>query len=243
MQPQGSSAAGATAPPRPSAPTRPADRRSLRTRRALRDALAAEIRSAGGLDRVVVTALAERADVTRRTFYSHYKDIPDLVEQSEDELLEGLVEHVRAISLTSLDELYAGFRLLKPAPGSVELLDYIKDNGDFMSALLGPGGDPGFAEKIKALAIGAVRDRAQHGLDVAALGPFFDYYVTFAVSAELGVLQRWLEGGMQESTDLMARAMTMLMFVRPGDLYGKPIDLDVPLYGRLFCHLKETEDQ
>ena len=33
------------------------------------------------------------------------------------------------------------------------------------------------------------------------------------------------------------------MFVRPGDLYGKPIDLDVPLYGRLFCHLKETEDQ
>ena len=123
MQSQGSAAAGATAPPRPSAPPRPADRRSLRTRRALRDALAAEIRSAGGLDRVAVTALAERADVTRRTFYSHYKDIPDLVEQSEDELLEGLVEHVRAISLTSLDELYAGFRLLKPAHGSVQILD------------------------------------------------------------------------------------------------------------------------
>lgn len=236
---------GAPAAPAPGAPATPhaTDRRSARTRRALRDALADEIRAAGGLDRVAVTAIAERADVTRRTFYSHYKDIPDLVEQSENELLQGLVEHIAAISGVTLDELYAGFGRLEPCPGSVELLAYVKENGSFMSALLGPGGDPRFAEKIKSLAVGAVRERALHGIDAGALGPFFDYYVTFAVSAELGVLQRWLEGGMQESPELMARAMTMLMFIRPGDLYGKPIDLDVPLYGRLFAHLKEIEDR
>lgn len=225
------------------APPRTEDRRTARTRCALRDALAAEIRAAGGLDRVAVTALAERADITRRTFYSHYKDIPDLVEQCEDELLAGLAERIRIIADTSLDDLHRCLRSLDPCPGAVELLEYIRANGDFMGALLGPGGDPRFAEKIKTIARATVNDRALHGIDARALGPFFDYYVTFVVSAEVGVVQKWLEDGLRESSELMARAMTILTFVRPGDLYGKPIELDVPLYGQLFAHLKEIEEK
>ena len=33
-----------------------------------------------------------------------------------------------------------------------------------------------------------------HDLDPRALGSFFDYYLTFAISAEVGVLIRWLIG-------------------------------------------------
>ena len=29
----------------------------------------------------------------------------------------------------------------------------------------------------------------------------------------------------------MARIMTVVAFVRPGDLYGRPIDINVPEYG------------
>ncbi len=72
--------------------------------------------------------------------------------------------------------------------------------------------------------------RALHDLDPRALGPFFDYYLTFAISAEVGVLIRWLVGGMRESDEQMAGLMTGLMFVAPGDLYGKPIKLDVPRF-------------
>lgn len=219
------------------------DRRTLRTRRALRDALAAEIPACGGLDRVTVAAIAERADVTRRTFYSHYKDIPDLVDKSEQELLEGLGEHVAAISRVTLDQLYEEISALEPCPGSVELLDYVKENGAFMGALLGPGGDPAFARKIEELARSSVRERALHGISAAALGPFFDYYITYAVGAQLGVLRRWLEGGMLEPPELMARVMTMLMFIRPGDLYGKPLDLDIPLCGRLFAQIAIAEGE
>ncbi len=60
------------------------DRRSVRTRSALRDALAAEIEETGDLSQVTVTAVSDRAGVTRRTFYSHYRDIADLVCQIED---------------------------------------------------------------------------------------------------------------------------------------------------------------
>lgn len=212
------------------------DRRTVRTRRALRDALAAEVRESGGLDRVVVNAIAERADVTRRTFYSHFKDIADLVQRSEDELLGGMEAHIRSIAATTLDELYDGLNRLEPCPGAVELLEYIKENGEFMCAMLGPGGDPAFAEKIKRMACEAVRARAQDGIDASALGPFFEYYLAYAVSAEVGVVQKWLEGDMSETPEVMARVMTVLAFVRPGDLYGKPIDLNLPIYSRMVSH-------
>ncbi len=209
------------------------DRRRARTRRALRDALAAEIAECGGLERVSVTAITERADVTRRTFYLHFRDIADLVEQSEAELLEGLAEHIVAISRTNLDELSERLGELEPCPGAVETLEFVRDNGDYLRAMLGPGGDPALAEKIKRMAIDTVTDRAMDGLDVDAAGPFFDYYLAFSVSAEVGVLQRWLEGGMRESVEVMARLMTVLMFVRPGDLYGRPIDIDLPMFALL----------
>ena len=37
----------------------------------------------------------------------------------------------------------------------------------------------------------------------------------------------------------MARIMTVLTFVRPGDLYGKPIDLDLPMYGQLLMRMSD----
>jgi AcrR family transcriptional regulator len=239
--PSTASAAAPAARVAPAAPPRAGDRRTVRTRRALRDALALEIVDAGGLDRAAVTSIAERAGVTRRTFYSHFRDIPDLVQQSEDELLAGIGTHLATVASVTLDDLYAHLERLEPCPGSVELLAYIQDNGLLMGALLGPGGDPGFVEQIKRLAFDALTGSALHGIDARVRGPFFDYYLTFAVSAEVGVVQRWLEDGMSQSPELMARAMTALMFVRPGDLYGRPVELDIPHYGQLLAHFEEIE--
>ena len=206
------------------------DRRTLRSREQLRDALAAEIQATGDLSRVTVTAVASRAGLTRRTFYSHFHDIPDLVAAVEREALVDIRRLVAHIAASHLDELTSSLSSLEPAPGSVELLCYFRDNAGHLTALLGQGGDPAFVEKIKAVCCDAVCDRALDGIDARALGPFFDYYLSFAVSAECGVLTRWLAGGMREDVDTMARLMTALMFVRPGDLYGKQVSFNVPAY-------------
>ena len=204
------------------------DKRSVRTRHALRTALAEEIDATGDLSQVTVTAVTERAGVTRRTFYSHYRDIPDLVLQTEDETLEGLRAPLAKLTEVHLDDLRKAVEKHEPCPGSEALLAYVKRRGDYLRPLLGDGGDPAFAEHLKLMARGVVLDRALDGLDLRAIGPFFDYYLTYAISAEVGVLVRWLDGGMRESVRDMARIMTALMFVRPGDLYDNPIDLDIP---------------
>ena len=76
-----------------------------------------------------------------------------------------------------------------------------------------------------------VADRMKTGIFPGVLGAFFDYYLAYVVAAEMGVVQRWFARGLREAPETMARIMTVAAFVRPGDLYGKPIDINVPEYG------------
>ena len=219
------------------------DRRSVRTRSALRHALAQEIAATGDLSRVTVTAVTERAGVTRRTFYSHFKDIPDLVNQIEGETLAELRAPLALLATCRLDDLRRALAHGEPAPGAEALLAAVRDRADYLRPLLGNGGDPAFAERMKSLAHEVISGRATDGLDLRALGPFFDYYLTFAISAEVGVLLRWLDGGCAQSPATMARLMTALMFVRPGDLYDNPIDLDIPSFALAVMCSKEDSNE
>lgn len=217
------------------------DRRSLRSQRMLRDALAAEIAETGDLSRVTVAALTDRAGLTRRTFYSHYKDIPDFIERVEETVLDEVRVYVDAIAAATLEDLYERIDVAEPASGSVELLTYLKDNGDLIGALLGPGGDPAFIEKVLDLARAVVSGRMQTGILASALGTFFDYYLSSVIASEVGIVQRWFQNGLKESPRTMACIMTVVAFVRPGDLYGKPIDINVPAYGLRLMNMKVAE--
>lgn len=219
------------------------DRRSMRTRLALRRALAEEIDAVGDLSQVTVTAVTDRAGVTRRTFYSHFKDIPNLVDRVEQDALQELMPYLSALSEVNLEQLKDALDSYKPCPGSAELLGAIRKRGFYLRPLLGKGGDPAFAERLKRTAHEAIAKRALHDLNPRAVGPFFDYYLTFAISAEVGVLVRWLVGGMRESDEQMAGLMTALMFVAPGDLYGKPIKLDIPRFALATLVLGENNNE
>ncbi len=217
------------------------DRRTARTRKALRDALAAEIRETGDLTRVTVTAVADRAGVTRRTFYSHYRDIPDLVDHIEAEALCELSRLTREIAQVTLPELEEAIHRFEPCPRSIEVLTYFQTEGAYLAPLLGEGGDPGFAERLREMVRDVVFERARQGFSPVVL-QIFDYYLTFVISAEVGVLVRWLTTGMTEPAEAMARMMTMLLFVRPGDLYGRPIDFDIPTLVTKAQELLEVND-
>jgi AcrR family transcriptional regulator len=218
------------------------DRRTTRTRKALREALAAEIAATGDLTRVTVTAVADRAGITRRTFYSHYRDIPDLVCCVEQEAISELRVLVSEIAQVTLPELEEAINRFEPCPRSEEVLRYFQNEGAHLVPLVGEGGDPAFVERLKAMVRDVVIERALHGFETLALH-VFDYYLTFVISAEVGVLVRWLTTGMVEPPEIMARLMTALMFVRPGDLYGRPIDFDIPaLAAQAIALQKEYDD-
>ena len=215
------------------------DRRSQRTRVALRDALAEEIYAAGDLSQVTVTAVTNRADVTRRTFYSHYRDIADLVRSVEDEAIEELRPYVNRVSETTLDQLEEAIGAFSPSPGSVELLTHIKEHDGYLAALLGEGGDPSLSQRLCDMVCEQAHDRVSQGFIIPDADVLIDYYLTFVISAEVGVLVRWMTGGMKEPVEVISRMMTALLFIRPGDLYGRPIGFDIPATASKFTAKRE----
>lgn len=214
------------------------DPRSLRSQTSLRDALVQQLGAGEDLSRITVASLTDCAGLTRRTFYSHYKDIPDFIQQVEDAIMDEIRVLVRNIGAATLPELYHSIDELEPAPGAVELLEYLAKNRELIGSLLGPGGDPAFIKCLIDLARNEISGRMQTGIFPAVLGSFFDYYLSYVVTAEMGVVQRWFENGLPESPKTMARIMTVIAFVRPGDLYGQPIDINVPAYGMKLLNLQ-----
>ncbi|MFN8448305.1 MAG: helix-turn-helix domain-containing protein [Anaerolineae bacterium] len=75
---------------------RPLDRRIVRTRRMLRDALMALI-AERGFDSISVQDITERADLRRATFYLHYKSKEELLLATLAELFEGVRQQVEAL--------------------------------------------------------------------------------------------------------------------------------------------------
>ena len=66
------------------------DRRIRKTKDLLRKTLT-ELLMEKDLKNITISELTERADINRGTFYLHYKDIYDLYEQIEKELLDDFV--------------------------------------------------------------------------------------------------------------------------------------------------------
>ncbi|WP_425524836.1 TetR/AcrR family transcriptional regulator [Bacillus atrophaeus] len=63
------------------------DRRSIKTKSAIKHAFL-KLLHEKEINKITVSDLSKKADISRGTFYLHYKDVFDLYEQIEDEIFE-----------------------------------------------------------------------------------------------------------------------------------------------------------
>ena len=192
------------------------DRRITRSRRALRRALI-ELIEERGLDGFTVNDLCARADLTRGTFYNHFRGKDDLLQSFEDEIMADLRTFQERISKMTLLDLAKLKLAREPLSLLVEVFDKLREQGDFLRAVLGPNGDAKFGSRLRdslctELILGLLHDRYRNDPS-----PFVQYYVTFYATAYLGVITRWLECGMKEDSEEMARIAIRLLFIKPGE--------------------------
>lgn len=192
------------------------DRRITKSKRALRSALI-ELMEERGFDSVTVNDLCAHADLNRGTFYNHFRDKEDLLATLEDEVmadLERLQARMRDVSIVDLAKARASGRAL---PILVDLFDYLRSQGDFLHALIGSGGDVRFGPRLRDAVCANLIHSILHERYRTSTDPFVGYYVAFYASAYLGVIERWLETGMRESSEDMARIAMRLLFIKPGE--------------------------
>jgi AcrR family transcriptional regulator len=76
------------------------DRRIGRTRRALKEALTALVLEKG-YDSLTVEELTQRADLSRTTFYLHYRDKEQLLLESVDVMVNDLIRQITQLPVTA----------------------------------------------------------------------------------------------------------------------------------------------
>lgn len=171
-----------------------ADRRVRKTKKQLRQGLTELLEEKSAKD-ITVRELSERVDINRGTFYLHYKDIFDMVEQIEIEMFEDFHNVLTKHSTNSLNG--------KPLPMLIDIFRFIAENADMCKVLIGKYGDMAFVNRLKGL----VKDRCLNEWMVifdTGKSQNFEYYYSFIVSGCIGLLQNWLENGFKETPEYMA---------------------------------------
>ena len=192
------------------------DRRITRSKKALFDALI-ELMEERGFEGFTVNDLCARADLNRGTFYNHFRDKETLLAELEEMILEDLNHFQALMQGITVRSLLSCRAHKKPLPFLVELFDYLREQSDFLHAVLGPGGDVGFSPRLRDAVCTNLVQSILHERYRSDPTPFVNYYVAFFASAYLGVITRWIETGMEESSEEMAVIALRLFFIKPGE--------------------------
>ena len=165
------------------------DRRVRKTKKLLRQGLA-ELLKQKPVNAITVREISDLVDINRGTFYLHYRDIFDMVEQIENEMLE-------EIKIVLDVKTEKG----NPLPVLTSMFSYLADNAAISTALLGPNGDIGFVDRIQEL---SRQKWLNDWMSQHRNMKYFEYYFEFSVSGYAGIFKAWLQSGMKESPEEMA---------------------------------------
>ena len=196
------------------------DRRIVRTQLAIRDALVTLIKEKG-FDALTVSDIVDRANINRGTFYLHYQDKFDLLEQTETEILSELQQiFLQANSLRTGDSNTA--EQLQQLV--IMLLEYVKEHANLMHAFLGLQGNYSFISRLRSMAEKNLKLGALSGLDEKNFLVPREYLLSYVLHANLGILQAWFVTGCKESPQEIALILFRLSFEGPMRAAGLDIN-------------------
>jgi AcrR family transcriptional regulator len=166
--------------------TKNTDLRVVRSRKLIEQALL-DILVSQGIKNLNVKNLTEKAGVNRGTFYLHYKDIFDLIEQTE--LMRGLLDILVPIQLNEL--------LLHPDDNSsfppiTEAFEYMQRHNYFFKAIFHSSAPAELKERLLYLVGTRMYQhlKQEHPHSDWSAQPAA-YIVAYLGSAQFGLIQHW----------------------------------------------------
>lgn len=171
------------------------DRRVRKTKKQLRNALTTLLLEKD-IGHITVRDVADIADVNRGTFYAHYSDVYDLLHQLEDDMLSRLDEVGSRHQARAFDG--KNFYYL------TDLFTLAGEYSDIFYTLYCRSGDPEFPDKIFN------RLKYQYLFEFLTIfgggeSDKLDYCASAIVAAMCTLAKVWIETGMRETPEEMAR--------------------------------------
>lgn len=167
------------------------DRRVIRTERQLEEALIRLLQTKN-IQQISVKELAEAADITRATFYTHYKDAYDMLLHLQDAMIQQIIEIINDTTGKNPHDFF--LRLFTYFANEVrhpELLFIATGDGSAFERV-------GFTVRDNYMLRWTEKNAAHSASDYA-------YYRTYMIFGCISVLHLWLEKGMKEPPEVMAK--------------------------------------
>lgn len=144
------------------------------------------------VSKITVTKICEMADINRATFYKYYEDAFDLLQKLEQELLEEILNSLSQFEQLSIRESF------------IQLLEHLKKRGEWFQIIGSSHGDPQFASRILSVCYENASFLIQKFFPhLTGTQKKWLYY--FLAHGYGGLLGCWLDNGLQEPTEEIAR--------------------------------------
>ena len=138
------------------------------------------------IETITIKEVADLAGFNRGTFYLYYKSIYDLLQKTEQELLEDFSKRVEYHV-----KLYYGVINNPDEKVFQEMQENFLKNGDYFKVLNGENGDPRFKAKMKNIVKNAYRKHLN--IESGKRVSMFEYLLEYLVEANTSIIQYWLE--------------------------------------------------
>lgn len=166
-------------------------RNAIRSKKMIKEAFAKLVNEKQSIEKVTVKEIVELADISKSTFYAHYDDIYDLIEEFENEFINYLE--------TEMDEFMA-----KPSkdffPYIQKMTNLLKENEKTYKLIVSTGIPSHFIHKLKNI----INKRVSKDSSFTHLSndlPTRKVQLDFVVSGIIGVIEDYFTGTIQISLD------------------------------------------
>ena len=168
------------------------DRRVRKTRTQLRKCLSILLETKK-IQNITVKELAQMADINRGTFYLHYKDVYDLLDHIQRDLLRDF-ENILTTIAPDTDNL---------VPFIEALFLFIYRNKDMSKIFLHEDLEANFSSELRSKLQICVFNKYKAFIKQKNM-PYFELYYDFIISGTIGLLVRWVDSEFQMSPHELA---------------------------------------
>lgn len=151
------------------------------------------------IGKITVKEICERSEINRATFYKHYSDPFDLLEKTEEEMLQHLKETLLHKEYKDVKAIYT------------DVLTQIKLNHEQYKNIGSAHGDPNLSHRIFMVcyehAFPLITGKFSH-LSQSQQNMLY-YFITLGCS---GTMQYWMQNGMQEPPEEVAAFLEKTIF-------------------------------
>lgn len=163
------------------------DRRVKYTKMVLKNSFIA-LAGQKAISKITIKEICQNADINRATFYAHYTDQYDLLQQIENEFLEDVNRHLEATSSNCSER--ESVKML------TRIIEYVKENAEVCAVLISEKGDLRFQKQIMMITQKQLVSEMTTAKKISKEDA--EYLYIFVAVGSVGIIQKWLTDGMKK---------------------------------------------